>query len=159
MKIILAQLNNTVGDIEGNASKAIDVLEKAQESDVDLVVFAVLIIINVICILCSISFTQTKFKNVQVLDIQSRSEMKEYMKSISKDLDVKCSYCHDLNDKSIDTDIKNIAREMIIMQQEINKQYFTVLGDSLDKYHSSIHVSCWTCHRGSNIPQHIRPNK
>ncbi|MEC7735674.1 MAG: NAD+ synthase [Pseudomonadota bacterium] len=40
MKIILAQLNNTVGDIEGNASKAIDVLEKAQESDVDLVVFS-----------------------------------------------------------------------------------------------------------------------
>ena len=39
MKIILAQLNNTVGDIEGNAAKAIDTLEKAQESDVDLVVF------------------------------------------------------------------------------------------------------------------------
>ena len=40
MKIILAQLNNTVGDIEGNAAKAIDVLKKAQESDVDLVVFS-----------------------------------------------------------------------------------------------------------------------
>ncbi len=40
MKIILAQLNNTVGDIEGNAAKAIDTLEKAQESDVDLVVFS-----------------------------------------------------------------------------------------------------------------------
>ena len=118
-----------------------------------------LIIINVICILCSISITQTRFKNVQVLDIQSRSEMKEYMKSISKDLGVKCSFCHDLNDKSIDTDIKNIARGMIIMQQEINKQYFTVLGDSLNKHDSSMHISCWTCHRGSNTPQHIRPNK
>tara|TARA_Y100001970_G_C14225121_1_gene855165 strand:+ start:1933 stop:2298 length:366 start_codon:yes stop_codon:yes gene_type:complete len=117
-----------------------------------------LILINIIYILLSISFTQNKFKNVQALDIQSRSEMKEYMKSISKDLGVKCSFCHDLNDKAKDTDIKIIARDMIIMQQEINKQYFTVLGDSLNKHNNVMHISCWTCHRGSNKPQLIRPN-
>ena len=38
------------------------------------------------------------FKNVQVLDIESRSEMKKYMKSISKDLGVKCSHCHNMED-------------------------------------------------------------
>ena len=36
------------------------------------------------------------FKNVQLLDITSRTEMKKYMKGISKDLGVKCSYCHDM---------------------------------------------------------------
>ena len=99
------------------------------------------------------------FKNLKVLDIKSKGEMRKYMKSISKDLGVKCGFCHDLNDKSIDTDHKIIAREMILMQQEINKKYFTIASDSLLKHNNSMHVSCWTCHRGSNNPQLIRPNK
>ena len=40
MKIFLAQLNNIVGDIEGNLNKAIDVLEEAKKLDSDLVVFS-----------------------------------------------------------------------------------------------------------------------
>ena len=41
------------------------------------------------------------FINVKELDIQSKSELKKYMKIISKDLGVKCNHCHDLEDKSI----------------------------------------------------------
>ena len=48
------------------------------------------------------------FKNLKVLDIKSKSKMKKYMKEISKDLGVKCSHCHDLDDKSIDNDEKEI---------------------------------------------------
>lgn len=40
MKIALAQLNYTVGDVEGNASKIIEAIEKAKQKNADLVVFA-----------------------------------------------------------------------------------------------------------------------
>ena len=40
MKIFLAQLNNIVGDIQGNLNKAINVLQDAKKLDSDLVVFS-----------------------------------------------------------------------------------------------------------------------
>ena len=40
MKILLAQLNNTVGDIEGNISKACKILDEAYDQNADLVVFS-----------------------------------------------------------------------------------------------------------------------
>ena len=40
MKIAIAQLNYTVGDIEGNTSKIIDAIQKAKAKHADLVVFA-----------------------------------------------------------------------------------------------------------------------
>jgi len=107
----------------------------------------------------SLAFMQDKPKNMQVLDFKSERDLKKYMKSISKDLGVKCKFCHDLNDKSIDTDHKNIAREMMRMQMDLNKNYFQLPGDSLD-VHDDIHqISCWTCHRGSKYPQTIKPKK
>ena len=80
------------------------------------------------------------------------------MKSISKDLGVQCAFCHDLNDKSIDTNIKLIAREMIQMQQDLNKKYFATMSDSLMKEKKILEISCWTCHRGANKPQLIKPH-
>ncbi|MDE5623342.1 MAG: NAD+ synthase [Alistipes sp.] len=40
MKIAIAQLNYTVGDVDGNASKIIDAINKAKAENADLVVFA-----------------------------------------------------------------------------------------------------------------------
>ena len=40
MKIAIAQLNYTIGDVEGNASKIIDAINKAKAQRADLVVFA-----------------------------------------------------------------------------------------------------------------------
>ena len=40
MKIALAQLNYTIGDIEGNKSKIIDAIERAKTVGADLAVFA-----------------------------------------------------------------------------------------------------------------------
>ena len=40
MKIALAQLNYTIGDIEGNKSKIIGAVERAKSEGADLVVFA-----------------------------------------------------------------------------------------------------------------------
>ena len=102
---------------------------------------------------------QEKPKNLQVLDFESERDLKKYMKSISKDLGVKCKFCHDLNDKSIDTDHKNIAREMMHMQMDLNKNFFALLGDSLDVHDDISQISCWTCNRGSKNPQIIKPKE
>ena len=51
------------------------------------------------------------FKNVRLLEFTSNTELKKYMKSIQKDLGVKCKYCHNMDDKSIDTPHKEKARE------------------------------------------------
>jgi len=40
MKIAIAQLNYTIGDVEGNSSKIIDSIHKAKEQGADLVIFA-----------------------------------------------------------------------------------------------------------------------
>ena len=89
-------------------------------------------------------------KNLKVLDFTSTKDVKKYMKMISKDLGVKCKYCHDRNDKSIDTEHKNIARFMMTMVQTQN--------DSVFNYEGAPQISCWTCHRGSTAPELVRPN-
>ena len=40
MKIALAQINYTIGDIDGNTSKIIDAVERAKSEGADVVVFA-----------------------------------------------------------------------------------------------------------------------
>ena len=87
--------------------------------------------------------------NLKVLDFTSTKDVKKYMKMISKDLGVKCKYCHDMNDKSIDTEHKNIARFMMTMVQTQN--------DSVFNYEGAPQISCWTCHRGSTAPELVRP--
>ena len=88
-------------------------------------------------------------KNLKVLDLKTTKEVKKYMKMISKDLGVKCKYCHDMNDKSLDTEHKNIARFMMTMVQTQN--------DSIFNYEGAPQISCWTCHRGSTAPELVRP--
>ena len=112
-----------------------------------------------IFILLSIGMIMGEFKNVQVLKFESERDLKKYMKSISKDLGVKCTFCHDLNDKSIDTEHKIIAREMIKMQQGLNKDFFSQMGDSLQKQKNTLQITCWTCHHGNKKPQLFRPKE
>ena len=104
-------------------------------------------------LLVSFAFSNT-FENVKVLNIESRSEMKKYMKSISKDLGVKCSYCHDMDDKSIDTPQKDITREMIKLTKYLNALLNKQFIDSTS--HKSF-VTCWTCHHGKLQPMNTRP--
>ena len=93
-------------------------------------------------------------KNVQVLDITSNREMKKYMKSISKDLGTKCKSCHIMDDKSLDTHKKDIAREMIILTRHINEVLLTIENENHEKISP---VTCWTCHKGSFEVEQTRP--
>ena len=112
--------------------------------------------ISVLIIMC-IAYGQ--LENLKILDFESERDLKKYMKTIGKDLGVKCSFCHDINDKSVDTDHKVIAREMMKMQMDLNKHVFAQIGDSLLHQHNTLKISCWTCHRGSNEPQLVRPKE
>ena len=107
----------------------------------------------------SLGFMQDKPKNLQVLEFESVRDLKKYMKKIQKDLGVKCKFCHDINDKSIDTPHKKIAREMMRMQMDLNKSFFALLGDSLHMHGERTQISCWTCHRGTKEPQTVRPKE
>ena len=106
--------------------------------------------ILVIYISLSLSFG-SNFKNVQLLDFKSNKEMNKYMRSITKDLGVQCSHCHDLEDKPMDTKEKEIAREMIKLTRYLND----VLNTPNEKDYITF-VTCWTCHRGSLHPDSKR---
>ena len=118
-----------------------------------------IVLFTILLVVTSLGIMQEKPKNLQVLDFESVRELKKYMKTIQKDLGVKCTFCHDLNDKSIDTEHKLVAREMMKMQHNLNRQYFAMIGDSLLKHENTLQISCWTCHRGTNEPQLVRPKK
>ena len=113
-------------------------------------------VLIVMILLFSFSFS-SPFENVTVLDVESRSEMKKYMKMISKDLGVKCSYCHDMDDKSLDNPIKDITREMIILTRQINSYLNDINKNSEEK--SIVSVTCWTCHKGSPHVEGTRPKE
>ena len=102
---------------------------------------------------------QEKPENLQVLDFDSMRDLKKYMKDIQKSLGVKCNFCHEINDKSIDTEHKIIAREMMKMQISLNNDFFAQIGDSLIKNENTLQISCWTCHLGNKHPQLIRPKE
>ena len=112
-----------------------------------------------VSVLISMSIAYGQLDNLHVLKFESERDLKKYMKTIGKDLGVKCTFCHDLNDKSIDTDHKLIAREMMKMQMDLNKRFFAQISDSLFKHENTLQISCWTCHRGSKEPQLVRPKE
>jgi len=109
--------------------------------------------------LISMNIVYGKLDNLQVLDFESKRDLKNYMKTIGKDLGVKCTFCHDINDKSIETDHKIIAREMMKMQMDLNKRFFAQIGDSILHHENTLQISCWTCHRGSKEPPLLRPKE
>ena len=98
-------------------------------------------------IFLSTVFSQkNELKNLKVLSYTKKSDVVKYMKVISKELGVKCSFCHVTKDYSDDKkDQKKVAREMIIMTMNANKTMNNL------NFHE---ISCWVCHRGNNHPAH-----
>lgn len=85
-------------------------------------------------------------KNLKVLKPENfMDQMQTYAAALGVESQGGCSFCHEA-DRSVDTPMKLKAREAIELTAEINKKF----GD--DK----IHVTCWTCHHGSEIPETAR---
>ena len=97
--------------------------------------------------LLSLTWGQSGFKNLQVLDKNiSKDDLKATMNSFSDYLDVKCSFCHILDEyHKDDKEHKRITRNMIQLTQMIRKngaQYFS-------KEYKTDEITCYTCHNGS----------
>lgn len=115
-----------------------------------------------------------KYKNLQVLpqDI-SKQGLDSVMHHFENSLDVKCSFCHARNEQTGKLDFpsdakveKQIARGMMRMAIDINKNYFAPHDESLKNQANpdtvSVHymlkyVTCYTCHHGNAHPATIPP--
>jgi phage FluMu protein Com len=88
--------------------------------------------------------TATASMNLKVLPATwSKDQVKGYMKKVSAALGVKCDHCHDVNNFAADTEHKTIARGMMKMTDELNKQYFK----------GEPRLGCITCHNGEHTPK------
>lgn len=104
-------------------------------------------------------------RNLKVLpkDI-SKEELHNVMEGFNDALAVKCNFCHapskDPNERrpdfaSDDKKEKNIARKMLLMTKEINKQYFSF--EKNEQGEQKEVVTCGTCHHGNKHPEFIAP--
>lgn len=91
--------------------------------------------------------TNTYGDNLQVLhDIRSKTQLLDVMQGFSEALGAKCEFCHNLNDFPSDAKKpKRIARLMVRMVRNIDENFLNEPG--MEK------VTCFTCHRGQEIPK------
>ena len=84
--------------------------------------------------------------NIEIFTGLTYDEVREEMTLIRDQLGARCRHCHllgpdDVTDYVPETDMKQIARQMIRMVQVLNEQEPFSSGDTK--------VNCATCHRGS----------
>ena len=90
------------------------------------------------------------YKNVQVLGNLSVGQFTRLMVSITNWVSPKqgCAYCHNTNNMAEDTYYtKIVARRMVQMTQNINANWAPHVAPA--------GVTCYTCHRGNNVPNYI----
>jgi hypothetical protein len=102
-----------------------------------------------------------KYTNLQVFPPDtSQDVLVAAMKNITRALGVRCPFCHvgeegmplDKFDFAADTKPqKETARGMMRLTAEINGRITKAMPDAAAKGYQ---VTCWTCHRGSQHPQH-----
>lgn len=87
-------------------------------------------------------------KNVQVLKGKSTKEIREFMKSFTAGLGVKCDFCHNLKDYPSDEKPSKITgREFLKMMNTINQQVAAINRTAMKKQKVD-QVTCYTCHHG-----------
>jgi len=90
------------------------------------------------------------YENVQVLGDISADEFNYLMAAITEWVapEQGCNYCHNpANMASDEVYTKGVARSMIQMTQDVNQNWSSHVSDT--------GVTCWTCHRGNNIPENV----
>jgi Photosynthetic reaction centre cytochrome C subunit len=86
-------------------------------------------------------------KNLKVLTPENlMAQMQTFPAALGVEKQGGCNFCHEA-DRSLDTKPTKVkARQMIELVDEINAKF----GDG------KIHVTCWTCHLGSTLPETAR---
>ncbi|EED36005.1 photosynthetiC reaction center cytochrome c subunit [Luminiphilus syltensis NOR5-1B] len=90
------------------------------------------------------------YQNVQVLGDLSVGEFTRLMAAMTEWVSPEegCNYCHNAADFADDAPYtKRVARVMIGMTQRANEKWQPHVGDT--------GVTCYTCHRGKNIPEYV----
>jgi photosynthetic reaction center cytochrome c subunit len=95
---------------------------------------------------------EQRYKNIQVLNGLPSSQLRPMMNYISAALGVNCAFCHVRSGdqweyEKDDNNHKKIARRMIRMTMDINKNSFE----------GRTQVSCYTCHQGDEHTVGIPP--
>lgn len=121
---------------------------------------------------------QPKWKNLHILpqDI-SEDGIDSVMHHFTNALGVKCGYCHVKNEATDKLDFpsdakpeKLIARKMMLMSIDINKNHFTQIEEEMHndmqppKDTAAVsymlkYVTCYTCHHGNPHPTNDPPKK
>jgi cytochrome c553 len=89
-------------------------------------------------------------KNLKVLTPETfMAQMQTFPAALGVESQGGCNFCHEA-DRSLDTKPTKVkARQMIELVNEINAKF----GDG------KVHVTCWTCHLGSTLPEIARVPK
>jgi len=104
-----------------------------------------------------------KPKNLKVLP--DNTDLRKVMRGFAGALGVECEFCHmapdpvtHRPDRSADTPMKEQARAMIQMTDDINQKYLTLLAKDTPTYDAKdAEVTCGTCHRGQKHPSAFVP--
>ncbi len=91
-----------------------------------------------------------KFKSIKVLNDMPSDQMGKVMNMMSSSLGVNCAFCHTSNDGDYEkegVENKDIARQMLKMTFDLNKNYFE----------GKPEVNCNTCHQGQSHPRAVFP--
>lgn len=87
-----------------------------------------------------------KFKSIKVLNEMPADQMGKVMNMMAASLGVNCKFCHASNDGDYEKEgfeHKDIARQMLKMTFELNKNYFEGRPE----------INCNSCHQGKAHPQ------
>jgi photosynthetic reaction center cytochrome c subunit len=90
------------------------------------------------------------YQNVKVLGDLSVAQFNRQMAAITQWVapDQGCAYCHNVQNFADDSMYtKVVARRMIEMTQKVNQDWKTHVADT--------GVTCYTCHRGNNVPTQV----
>lgn len=103
-------------------------------------------------------------KNLKVLP--DNTDLRRVMHEYEQDLGVECEYCHvgrdpvthREGDRASDANpMKDVARTMIRMTDDLNEKYLTQLPNNVPNVDANAKVNCGTCHRGHAKPEAFVP--
>jgi hypothetical protein len=126
--------------------------------------------IGLVVLCCAMTFKQgdpPQYKNLKILpqDI-THDQMDSVMHHFTASLNVRCGFCHVRNEATKEWDWasdsskhKLVAREMMTMTNDLNKQYFNFTGASAITITTPLMVTCFTCHQGATEPAVTPPKQ
>ncbi len=110
-----------------------------------------------------------EFQNLQIFDPEiSKDELKTIMRGFTEQLDVKCSFCHTIDEyHKDDNEHKVVTRDMIRLVgylRENRDTYFPKEEEEGEKEEMVEEIepevlTCWMCHRGSAEVETFTPDE